>query len=147
MARRSKQASHATGLETSTPPTSLTPTQHIAKYVKGYGNNIFEVSLPSPTEQYPSGTMLVELPSRFHNTIWLKRGGYVLVETEESAGGRETKIAGEIVNVVRDEKAWRKVLGSGWPREFKERRREGDSEDEEESVVGKMPPWSDDEED
>lgn len=39
-------------------------------------------------------------------------------------GERGNKIRGEIVNVVGDEKAWRKELkGKGWPEDFCEKRR------------------------
>lgn len=85
----------------------------------------------------------------------MKRGGFVLVDFE--AGERQNKIEGEIVNVVREEKEWRKraywyvdleilwgTFGGGWligcrPKEFVKRVVEED-EDEEESTVGKMPP-------
>ena len=75
---------------------------------------------------------LVELASRFRGTVWLRAGGYVLVDRRVLAG-RENKLDGEIVNVVRDEKAWRKR--EYWPEEFAkvERHNEDDaSEDEDE---------------
>lgn len=98
---RPKRNVQAAADETSTPPTTLTASQSIAKVLKATGNNLYSCSLPDKRE------ILVELPSRFRNTIWIKRGGYVLVDAKD-AGVRENKIDGEIVNVVRDEREWRK---------------------------------------
>lgn len=98
---RPKRNIQAAADETSTPPISLTATQSIAKVVKASGNSLYACTLPDGKE------ILVELPSRFRNTIWIKRGGFVLVEVKD-ADARENKIDGEILNVVRDEKDWRK---------------------------------------
>lgn len=54
---------------------------------------------------------------------------------------RDNKIDGEIINVVRDERVWRKA--HFWPQEFAKKSAistDSDDEDEEESRVGKMPP-------
>jgi len=80
---------------------------------------------------------LAELPSRFRNTIWIKRGGYVLVDTKDSEM-RENKLDGDIINVVRDDKFWRKQ--PYWPQEFVKPTAYNDGSEEEDSVVGKMPP-------
>lgn len=98
---RPKRNILAAAEESSTPPDALTSTQSIVKVVKATGNNLYACTLPEGKE------ILVELPSRFRNTIWIKRGGYLLVDTKE-ADTRENKIDGEILNVVRDEKEWRK---------------------------------------
>jgi probable RNA-binding protein EIF1AD len=87
--------------ETSTPPDALTSTQSIARVIKATGNSLYSCTLPS------GETLLVELPSRFRNTIWIKNGGYVLIDKKD-ASSRENKIDGEIINVVRDEREWRK---------------------------------------
>lgn len=98
---RPKRNVQAAAEETSTPPLALTATQSIARVIKATGNSLYSCSLPTGSE------ILVELPSRFRNTIWIKRGGYVLVDTKD-AEVRDNKINGEILNVVRDERAWRK---------------------------------------
>jgi len=123
---------------TLTPPDTLEEGQVIACIVKAEGNNLYSVELPS------SKPVLVELPAKFRSTIWLKRGGFVVVDTTTLAE-RDNKLAGEIVNVVRDERRWRKERY--WPREFvkKSTTTISDDDEEEESTVGKMPP-SDDEE-
>ena len=55
-----------------------------------------------------AATLLVEMPRRFRSTIWVKRGSYVVVDVAALAG-RENKLGGEIVNVVREEKRWRRM--------------------------------------
>jgi len=87
--------------ETTTAPSALTPTQSIARVIKAEGNSLYSCTLPDKK------TVLVELPSRFRNTIWIKNGGYVLIDTKEG-DARQNKIDGEIINVVRDEHTWRK---------------------------------------
>jgi len=131
----------ATAEETMTPPSSLTPTQSLARVVQAAGNNLYRVELPnsSTLTSDASKTLLVELPARFRSTIWIKRGGFVLVDTA-AATERENKLDGEIVNVVRNEKEWRKE--KYWPKEFVQRisYADEDDSDEEESNVGRMPP-------
>ena len=89
--------------ESMTPPEALTDSQSLARVVKAEGNNLYTCELPN------TKPILVELEPRFRNTIWIKRGGYVLVDLA-SADERpaSSRVVGEIINVVRDEKAWRK---------------------------------------
>ncbi|KAH0541278.1 hypothetical protein FGG08_004202 [Glutinoglossum americanum] len=131
---RPKRNVLATAQETSTPPSTLSPTQAIARVIKATGNNLYSVELPS------GKTLLVELPPRFRNTIWIKRGGYVLIDTNSSEV-RDNKLNGDIVNVVRDEKDWRKE--TYWPKEFVKKSSYGEESGDDESVVGKMPPAGD----
>lgn len=125
----------ATVEETLNPPDALTADQTLARILGAKGKNLYEVETPA------SEKLLVELEAKFRSTIWLKRGGYVLVDSG-SLATRENKIDGEIVNVVRDEKAWRKA--PYWPKEFSKKPAVVES-DEEESNMGKMPPADDDE--
>ena len=87
--------------ESLTPPSALAPNQSLARVVKSEGNNTYTCELPN------KATVLLELAQRFRKTIWIRRGGFVLAERypEDS---EEKRAAGEIVNVVRDEKSWRK---------------------------------------
>ncbi|KAL8904820.1 MAG: hypothetical protein Q9207_003014 [Kuettlingeria erythrocarpa] len=107
---RPKRNLLATAQQTSSPPVSLDEGHRIAKIRKAEGKNLYSVELPSGEEP-----LLVELPSRFRSQIWMKRGGYVVVDTSAFAD-RDNKLDGEIVNVVRDEREWRKQ--SYWPSEF-----------------------------
>ncbi|ETN45117.1 uncharacterized protein HMPREF1541_09994 [Cyphellophora europaea CBS 101466] len=125
----------ATVQETLTPPDSISSNQTLARLASAKGKNLYEVETPA------SKTLLVELDARFRSTIWLKRGSYVLVDIG-SLADRDNKIDGEIVNVVRDEKAWRKA--PYWPKEFSKRPAATESDDDE-STVGKMPPTDEDE--
>jgi probable RNA-binding protein EIF1AD len=84
------------------PPDELAQGQEIARVVKATGNNIYSVQFPSKQ------TALVELPAKFRSTIWMKRGSFVVVDTN-ALDTRDNKLGGEIVNIVRDEKAWRKA--------------------------------------
>jgi probable RNA-binding protein EIF1AD len=99
---RPKRNLLATAAETSAPPTVLDEGHAIARVKKAEGNNLYSVELPSVKEP-----QLVELPSRFRSQIWIKRGGYVVVDTF-AFEGRDNKLSGEIVNVVREERQWRK---------------------------------------
>jgi probable RNA-binding protein EIF1AD len=127
----------ATIEETQSPPAILSVTQQIARIVKAEGNNLYSVEASSGNE------LLVELQSRFRSSVWLKRGGYVLIDLDRKVfGERDNKIDGEIVNVVGEEKIWRKMVY--WPRDFAKRKVEQTGSDEEESRMGRMP-TSDDE--
>jgi probable RNA-binding protein EIF1AD len=100
----------ATAEETMTPPPSLTSTQSIARVLQAAGNNLYRVELPEDSTKALSSdskVLLVELPARFRSTIWIKRGGFVLIDVD-AMKERENKLDGEIVNVVRNEKEWRK---------------------------------------
>ncbi|PYH83886.1 nucleic acid-binding protein [Aspergillus uvarum CBS 121591] len=129
----------ATAEETMVPPDELAQGHLITRVIKATGNNIYLVETPSKE------SALVELPSRFRSTIWIKRGSYVVIDTN-ALEGRDNKLKGEIINIVRDEKAWRKA--PFWPKEFTKQvvAASDDEESEEESNVGKLPP-SDDESD
>ena len=99
---RPKRKFIATAAETSSPPSSLDAGHLIAVVKKAEGNNLYSVEVPSGKEP-----LLVELPPRFRSQIWIKRGGYVVVDRLALAD-RENKLGGEIVNVVSYEKQWRK---------------------------------------
>lgn len=92
----------ATAEETMFPPDELADTHQIVRAIKATGNNIYLIEQPDKTQ------MLVELPARFRSTIWIKRGSYVVIDTKAQEE-RDNKIGGEIINIVRDEKAWRKA--------------------------------------
>lgn len=104
-----KRNLHAVAEETVTPPDSLSAHQKIARVHSAAGNNLYHVALPT------GETLLAELHMKFRSTIWIKRGNYVLVDTAALAD-RGNKLGGEIVNIVRDEKGWRKM--PYWPAEF-----------------------------
>lgn len=126
---RPKRDVQAVAEETITPPNNLAETQMIARVKQAAGNNLYHLELPS------NRVVLAELPARFRSTIWIKRGTYVLVDTAALAD-RDNKLDGEIVNVVRDEKAWRKM--PYWPSEFSPKRSSYDDESDDDGP--RMPP-------
>lgn len=126
---RPKRDIEAVALETVTPPAVLPSSQAIARVKQAAGKNLYHLELPS------NETVLAELPARFRSTIWIKRGSFVLVDTS-SLADRDNKLGGEIVNVVRDEKAWRKM--SYWPAEFP--KRESSYAPDSDNEGPKMPP-------
>ena len=99
---RPKRQLLATVDETCNPPSSIGEGLEICKIIKAEGKNLYTVASAG------SKPLLVELPARFRSSVWMKRGGYVLVNTR-AFGDRENKLGGEIENVVGDEKAWRKM--------------------------------------
>ncbi|KAB5555100.1 hypothetical protein GE09DRAFT_1173890 [Coniochaeta sp. 2T2.1] len=128
---RPKRSVQAAAEDTVNPPDALTETQSLARVVKAEGNNLYTCELPNKK------AVCLELEPKFRNTVWLKRGGYVLIDVG-SAEERKTgsRVVGEIINIVRDEKVWRKR--PYWPKEFE--KRSYDESDDEESTAGKMPP-------
>jgi probable RNA-binding protein EIF1AD len=97
-----KRHLHATIDQTVTPPAELPASHCIARITTAAGNNLYNAELPG------GKPILAELEAKFRSTVWIKRGSYVLIDTS-SLADRENKLDGEIVNVVRDEKAWRKM--------------------------------------
>src|ERR1700712_2921338 len=101
---RPKRTVYADAESASSPPTTLPKNHAIARIVKADGNSLFKVALPGQTT---SEQLLVELPGKLRNTFWLKRGGFVVVDTEAFAG-RDNKLGGEIITVILEDKEWRK---------------------------------------
>ncbi|KAF2672421.1 nucleic acid-binding protein [Microthyrium microscopicum] len=139
MPSRPKRTVLADATASASPPTTLEPNHVLAQVVKAQGNSLFTVTLPD------GEILLVELPSKLRNTFWIKRRGYVVIDTQEFAE-RDNKLGGLVVTVVMDEKRWRRM--AYWPKEFGKTVYEASDsdEEEEESNMGKMPPSSDDEE-
>jgi probable RNA-binding protein EIF1AD len=123
--------------ETLNPPAELPEHHIVCKVFKASGNNLFNV------HNAAKQPLLVELPAQFRSKFWIKRGGYVLVNTDAFTE-RENKLDGEIVNLVGDERIWRKT--SYWPKEFEKRNvyEDSDEDEENENNTGRMPPSSDD---
>ena len=131
---RPRRSLHAIAEETSTPPAELGKGHAIAQVRKAEGKNLYTVVLPRSKE-----ALLVELSARFRSTIWIKRGGYVVVDNS-AFEDRENKLGGEIVNVVREEKQWRKQ--AYWPAEFAKKSTYLQDSDEE-STMSMVPPSED----
>lgn len=98
---RPKRNVLAAAEEALTPPDSLLPNQSVVRVVKPQGNNLYACEFPNKKP------VVLELAQRFRNTIWIKRGGFAVAE-RYGEGSESLRAEGEIVNVVRDEKLWRK---------------------------------------
>ncbi|CAI4210927.1 unnamed protein product [Parascedosporium putredinis] len=95
------------------------------------------------TQTLPNKSLVtVELDDRFRQTVWVERGNYVLLERYPPKEV-EDEAVGKIINIAKDEKAWRKM--PYWPKEFP-KFQYPESDEEDESNAGKMPP-SDSEDD
>ncbi|KAK4574677.1 hypothetical protein LTR86_001518 [Recurvomyces mirabilis] len=130
-----KRSINAVAEETLTPPATLPEQHQIAQLKQAAGKNLYHVELSDKQ------TFLAELNQKFRSTIWLKRGCYVVVDMAALAF-RENKLGGEIVNVVGDEKAWRKM--PYWPASFAPKRPAYGDESEDEGP--QMPPSDDEDE-
>ena len=91
----------ATAADTVNPPNSIEDNHVIAQIQKAEGNNLYTVKTSN------GEGLLVELPARFRSQIWVKRGSFVVIDTS-AFQGRSNKLGGEIANIIRDEKQWRK---------------------------------------
>jgi probable RNA-binding protein EIF1AD len=98
---RPKRNVIAAAEESMTPPAQLEQSHSVVRVIKPEGNNLFTCELPNQK------TMVVELAQIFRNTIWIKRGGFVVVDAYSNRAP-DSRAEGEIVNIVRDEKQWRK---------------------------------------
>ncbi|KAF7725535.1 hypothetical protein EC973_009565 [Apophysomyces ossiformis] len=116
--------------------------QQYARVIGPRGNSQHEVEFADGSRK------LVTLPPRFRNTVWVKRGHYVIVDP--SLGTTSDKVCGEIVRVLFPKHI--KVLENDgeWPSEFsKKQGHVEDKEDDEEDdlfVNNNRPVMSDTEE-
>ena len=98
-----KRLIEATTREAFNPPDEIFPQQCLARVTSNDGRNILCVA------DSKGKILCVELPARFCSAaVCLRRGSYVLIDCAifaESEGKRD----GEVINVVRDEKSWRKM--------------------------------------
>ena len=115
------------------PPDNLTPTQRICRVDQICGNNLYSVTLPPQAsasditadsvdakpalaeELQPGSKVLVELPPKFRNTLWIRRGGYVLVDLHAGEDRRQNKIVGTVAAVIQDVRVWRRMAYWPWP--------------------------------
>lgn len=95
------------------------PAQSLVRALGSRGSNLIAVSsknyqalsihagrepflCPSQVE-FPDGRQtLVLMPAKFNKKLWVKRGGYLLVE-DSPAAGDDSKITGTIVSVLYDD--------------------------------------------
>eukprot|EP00873_Tetraselmis_striata_P000449 jgi/Tetstr1/420713/TSEL_011796.t1 len=94
--------------------------QAIVRALHPRGGNIFEVEHPDRRKT------LVLLPSRFQKKLWVKNGGYLIIEESAEAEVEGNKITGNIVAVLFPQDVKDLKRGEGvWPPEFNEEHQEG----------------------
>ncbi|KAI7872596.1 hypothetical protein BDF14DRAFT_1755064 [Spinellus fusiger] len=100
--------------------------QNYARSLGPRGNHQHQV-------EYADGTQtLVVLPPKFRNTIWVKRGHYVIVDP--MAGTTSDKVGGEIIQVLFPQHIkWLKQAGK-WPDHFDRKEEQSEEEAEAEEV-------------
>eukprot|EP00191_Tetraselmis_sp_GSL018_P000904 CAMPEP_0177608164 /NCGR_PEP_ID=MMETSP0419_2-20121207/18317_1 /TAXON_ID=582737 /ORGANISM="Tetraselmis sp., Strain GSL018" /LENGTH=236 /DNA_ID=CAMNT_0019102819 /DNA_START=118 /DNA_END=825 /DNA_ORIENTATION=- len=92
-----------------------TENQAIVRAREPRGSNIFQV-------EYPNGLQtLVLLPARFQRRLWVRKGGYVIIEKSEEAEIEGSKITGTISAVLFPEHVRELKKQPGvWPSEFED---------------------------
>mmetsp|Transcript_21634 Transcript_21634/g.60134 ORF Transcript_21634/g.60134 Transcript_21634/m.60134 type:complete len:178 (+) Transcript_21634:68-601(+) len=110
MSRRGK---HVTTSAVQADVEKPTASQAIVRALKPRGSNIFEV-------EFPDGhTTLVLLPTRFQKKLWVKNGGFVVIDKADEAEVDGCKITGTIAAVLYDTHIKQLKREPGiWPAEF-----------------------------
>ena len=106
---RSLASSVRSSQEDSAPLVDDPSTDFYAKVIESRGKGQFLVSLPSTESK--STTMLVYMPPKFRNALWIRRGSFVIVKKYE-----EDK--GELVHVLSTEQIKEIKRDGKWPKEF-----------------------------
>jgi probable RNA-binding protein EIF1AD len=128
--RRHQQAALAE--ETITPPEQLASSQIIGRICSKEGNHIYKCEVPG-NEMKPK-LVLVQMETRFRGIVLVTVGNFVLIDLfAEEDKSKNTKIQGSIINIVRDEKIWRKQ--NYWPAQFAKA-----SSSTDDNPVGSLPP-------
>lgn len=111
---RSLASSVRSSQEDSAPLLNL-ETDSYAKVIETRGKGQFLVSLPNSSAQ-----VLVYMPPKFRNTLWIRRGSYIIIR-KYSDDQNSTTGSSEILHVLSNDqiKEIKKVQGNAWPEDFK----------------------------
>lgn len=94
-------------------PEKPNDSQSICKARGSRGSNIIEVERPD------GKTTLCLLPAKFHKKIWIRRGSFVIVESNEAV--EDERITGQIVRVLmKDDIKYLQSLEGVWPQRFQD---------------------------
>lgn len=117
------------------PPSELRDNEVLVSVIKPRGNNLYDVSVPASevercpllsSEDHKSLAILVNMPPKFRNTIFVKRGGHAIISLYEDSE-EESKVKGDFCNIVTNQREWAKY--PYWPIEFKKQEEEERSRD------------------
>lgn len=84
--------------------------QRLVKVVASCGNYLYEVCTTG------GETFLVSMPSKFRNTVWIRKGSFVVIESIDEG----QKVRGEIVTVLLKHHLKQLKKDGRWPKEFDE---------------------------
>lgn len=86
----------------------------------------------------PGPELVVEMPPKFRNTVFVKRGGFCVITVYQEIADLETtpelssyKVHGDISNIIRNVREWQKY--PYWPAEYKRQTKGWDISSDEES--------------
>ncbi|XKL61225.1 hypothetical protein PGB90_008282 [Kerria lacca] len=82
--------------------------QQLVKVLSTKGNHLYEV------KSIKNEIFLVSMPSKFRNTVWIKAGSYVIVETIDEG----KKVKGEIVYILLKHHIKQMKKEKNWPAQF-----------------------------
>ncbi|EFJ48885.1 hypothetical protein VOLCADRAFT_104609 [Volvox carteri f. nagariensis] len=131
----SRSRKHVTlGLDEEVQPPG--PGQSIVRALGSRGSNLIAVEFPDGRQT------LVLMPAKFNKKLWVKRGGYLLVEDSPAAGG-DSKVTGTILSVLYDDQIKQLAKMPGiWPKEFASKEDKGSLDDRHASyLTGSKFPW------
>eukprot|EP01023_Acetabularia_acetabulum_P054271 TRINITY_DN6108_c0_g2_i1.p2 TRINITY_DN6108_c0_g2~~TRINITY_DN6108_c0_g2_i1.p2 ORF type:complete len:159 (-),score=31.96 TRINITY_DN6108_c0_g2_i1:254-730(-) len=86
--------------------------QKIVQAVSTQGGNVVEVKYPDGSQSF------CLLPTRFNKTLWIRRGGYLIISELEQQGGNKIRGMVESILYDKDIKQLKKMGNNIWPTEF-----------------------------
>lgn len=84
--------------------------QQLVKVLASCGNYLYEICTTG------GDVFLVSMPSKFRNTVWIRKGSYVIIESIDEG----QKVRGEIVKVLLKHHLKQMKKDGNWPKEFDE---------------------------
>lgn len=84
--------------------------QQLVKVLAPCGNYLYEVCTTG------GETFLASMPSKFRNTVWIRKGSFVIIESIDEG----QKVRGEIVKVLLKHHLKQLKKEGSWPKEFDE---------------------------
>lgn len=124
--------------EVTQPASSKVDTQQAESTETSDSDSESSESEDEARQELTGPTFVVEMPPKFRNTVFIKRGGLCVVtiyqEIVDLAAKPELdsyKVHGEISNIIRNEREWQKY--PYWPAEYKRQTKGWDISSDEES--------------
>ena len=102
-------------------PELVPETDAYAKVVESRGKGQFLVSLPTTTST--STGLLVYMPPKFRNALWIRRGSFVIIRrytstSSATAGSTADSTDNELLHVLSPDQIKEIKRNGDWPKEF-----------------------------